>query len=87
MVSESDCIMQKAQRFLEKQAQTDIKMAQTQMPKNIGEWVIQRLESGQPVTPAALQEWADEQTRSNNLLIQRQGQVLAEWLASLSKIE
>ena len=84
MVSESDDIMQKAQRFLEKQAQTDIKMAQTQMPKNIGEWVIQRLESGQP---AALQEWADEQTRSNNLLIQRQGQVLAEWLASLSKIE
>ena len=87
MVSESDGVVQKAQRFLEKQAQTDIKVARMMMPKNIGEWVVQRLESGQPVTPAALREWADEQTRSNNLLIQRQGQVLAEWLASLSKNE
>ena len=87
MVSESDDIMQKAQRFLEKQAQTNIKVARMMMPKNIGEWVIQRLESGQPVTPAALREWADEQNRSNNLLIQRQGQVLAEWLVSLSKNE
>lgn len=87
MVSESDGVVQKAQRFLEKQAQTDIKVARMMMPKNIGEWVVQRLESGQPVTPAALREWADEQARSNNPLIRRQGQVLAEWLASLPKTE
>lgn len=48
---------------------------------HIGEWVAQRISSGQDISLADLNEWIAELCSSENAVIQAKGKNLSEWLS------